>query len=91
MAGTSHIEHQGARIELQAGDLTLIDASAPLDMHFHQRSRQLSLILPRARVESGTRGTGVACAKRIEAQTPLANMARLMMLKRGVPGTHERP
>lgn len=83
LAGTSHIEHQGARIELQAGDLTLIDASSPLDMHFHQRSRQLSLILPRAQVESGTRGTGVACAKRIEAQTPLASMARLMMLETG--------
>lgn len=83
LAGTSRIEHQQASIELQAGDLTLIDASTPLDMHFHQRSRQLSLILPRAQVQAGTRGIGVACAKRIEAQTPLASMARQMMLEAG--------
>ncbi|MBA6115147.1 transcriptional regulator FeaR [Pseudomonas putida] len=83
LAGTSRIEHQEARIELQAGDLTLIDASAPLDMHFHQRSRQLSLILPRAQVQSGTRGVGVACARRIEAGTPLASMARQLMLEAG--------
>ncbi len=83
MAGTSHIEHQDARIELRPGDLTLIDASAPLDMHFHQRSRQLSLILPRPQVQSGTRGVSVACAKRIEAQTPFAIMARQMMLEAG--------
>ena len=83
MAGTSRIEHQDACIELQAGDLTLIDASTPLDMHFHQRSRQLSLILPRSQVQSGTRGVGVACARRIEATTPLASIARLMMLEAG--------
>ncbi|MFZ5933712.1 transcriptional regulator FeaR [Pseudomonas sp. HS6-2] len=83
MAGTSRIEHQDACIELQAGDLTLIDASTPLDMHFHQRSRQLSLILPRSQVQSGTRGVGVACARRIEATTPLASIARQMMLEAG--------
>lgn len=83
LAGTSRIEHQQACIELQAGDLTLIDASAPLDMHFHERSRQLSLILPRAQVQSGTRGVGVTCAKRIEAKMPLASMARQMMLEAG--------
>lgn len=83
MAGTSRIEHQQTCIELQAGDLTLIDASAPLDMYFHQRSRQLSLILPRAQVASGTRGMNVACAKRIEACTPLASMARQLMVEAG--------
>jgi len=81
MAGTSLIEHQDARIELQPGDLTLIDAARPLNMHFHEQSRQLSMILPRALVESGTRGAAVECAKRICAQTPLAVIARQMMLE----------
>ena len=80
MAGTSHIEHQDARIELRPGDLTLIDASAPLDMHFHQRSRQLSLILPRQVVERGSHFNAVNCATRIGASSPLAAMANKLVL-----------
>jgi len=81
MSGTALIEHQDMRIELQPGDLTLIDAARPLDMHFHAQARQLSMILPRAQVESGTRGAAVECAKRLCAQTPLALVARQMMLE----------
>ncbi|MDZ3991443.1 transcriptional regulator FeaR [Pseudomonas sp. Teo4] len=79
MAGSSRIDHQGARLEMQAGDLTLIDASKPLDMHFHQRSRQLSMILPRSQVHSGTRGMSVACARHIRAHSPLAMIGGQMM------------
>ncbi|MDF0733110.1 transcriptional regulator FeaR [Pseudomonas entomophila] len=80
LSGTSRIEHQDARLELQPGDLTLIDACRPLDMHFHGQSRQLSMILPRQLVDSGTRGIAVECAQRICAQSPLAQLAGRMML-----------
>lgn len=83
IAGTSRIEHQDARIELLPGDLTIIDASKPLDMHFHQQSRQLSMILPRVQVQSSTRGIAVQCGRRLCAQTPLARLAGQMMLETG--------
>jgi AraC family transcriptional activator of tynA and feaB len=79
LQGTSQIEQGEHRLELKPGDLTLVDASLPLDMNFHDRSRQISMILPRNSVEKNAPGSMIECATRICAQTPLAKLANQLM------------
>lgn len=80
LRGSAGMEQDDARALLQPGDLALLDTRRPFKVAMGEGSRELSLILPRALVERGP-GTGrVACAQCIPASSPLAGLARRLML-----------
>jgi AraC family transcriptional activator of tynA and feaB len=80
MRGSAGVEQDDGSGLLQAGDLALMDSNRPFKVSMGDGSRQLSLILPRAVVERGLSTGRIACARRIPASTPLAGLARGLML-----------
>ncbi len=52
-------------MELEAGDITLIDASRPCSIFWQHTSKQASLLLPRQLVESQLHGGDISIATRL--------------------------
>ncbi|MNZ27605.1 Transcriptional activator FeaR [compost metagenome] len=76
--GRSRLEQGDNRVELAAGDITLIDASLPSDMTYLEDARQVSLIVPR-QVFERARITTVNCAMRIPGSAPIAVLANSLV------------
>ncbi|MCY1284308.1 Transcriptional activator FeaR [compost metagenome] len=72
--GRSRLEQGDNRVELAAGDITLIDASQPSSMTYLEDARQVSLIVPR-QVFERARLNSVSCATRIPGSAPIALLA----------------
>lgn len=81
LEGRSRLEQDGNRVQLARGDITLVDANRPCDMTYEEDSRQLSLILPRQVLERGLRFSGIDCARRIPASSPVAVLANTLILE----------
>ncbi|MFC5695206.1 transcriptional regulator FeaR [Pseudomonas sp. GCM10022186] len=79
--GHAGMEQAGNSIEMSPGDITLIDSTQPSEFVYRENSRQLSLILPRHVVEQGLRFSGVRCAQRIPASSPVAMLANRLILE----------
>ena len=47
LEGQATLEQDDKQIVIDAGDITLIDASRPCSIYWHDKSRQISLLLPR--------------------------------------------
>src|SRR5690606_33062336 len=47
LEGSAEIEQDDRRAILKTGDITLLDASRPCSISWHDKSRQISLLLPR--------------------------------------------
>ena len=58
LEGSAGIEQDDQRAMLKAGDITLIDASRPCSIYWQERSRQISLLLPRQIFEQHARFSG---------------------------------
>jgi AraC family transcriptional activator of tynA and feaB len=80
LAGEAVMEQQGSCITLMPGDITLIDSTRPSNFVYRNNARQLSLILPRERVEQQLRFTTVKPAQRIPASAPMAGLAKRLIL-----------
>jgi AraC family transcriptional activator of tynA and feaB len=80
LAGEAVMEQQGRCITLLPGDITLIDSTCPSRFVYRNSARQLSLILPRDRVEQQLRYTRVTPAQRIPASAPMAGLAQRLIL-----------
>ncbi|SDU97304.1 transcriptional regulator FeaR [Pseudomonas sihuiensis] len=81
LAGRAGMEQAGNCVEMQPGDITLIDSSVPNNFLYEDSSRQISLILPRHLLEQSRRFTEVHCAQRIPASAPMAAMANRLILE----------
>lgn len=79
--GHAVMQQGGNSIEMAPGDITLIDSTQPSDFVYRENSRQLSLILPRHVVEQVLRFSGVRCAQRIPASSPVAVLANRLILE----------
>lgn len=80
LAGEAVMEQQGSCITLLPGDITLIDSTRPSNFVYRNNARQLSLILPRERVEQQLRYSAVKPAQRIPASAPMAGLAQRLIL-----------
>lgn len=78
--GQAVMEQQGSCITLMPGDITLIDSTKPSSFVYSDNARQLSLILPRERVEQHLRYTTVKPAQRIPASMPMAGLAKRLIV-----------
>lgn len=79
--GHAGMEQGGNSIEMGPGDITLIDSTQPSDFVYRENSCQLSLILPRHMVEQRLHFSGVRCAQRIPASSPVAMLANRLILE----------
>lgn len=76
LSGQALMEQAGHGALLQPGDMTLIDASRPSNFVFSDRSRQISLLLPRSRLEQGGSPN---CARRFPAEMGVVRFAQRLM------------
>ncbi|KAB0494087.1 transcriptional regulator FeaR [Pseudomonas vancouverensis] len=80
LAGEAVMEQQGRCITLLPGDITLIDSTCPSNFVYRNNARQLSLILPREKVEQQSRYAPVEPAQRIPAAASMAGLAKHLIL-----------
>lgn len=81
LEGSAGMAQGDNRVNLLAGDITLIDAARPSDFTYSDNSRQLSLILPHQRVEQNLRFNTVKCGQRIPATSPIALLSHRLILE----------
>ncbi|MGX9221960.1 transcriptional regulator FeaR (plasmid) [Massilia varians] len=81
LGGRSDIVQGDRTISLETGDIVLIDAGQPVSIGFEGHARQISLILPRAIVERNLRSANLQLGNRIKASTPVAGLARGLVLE----------
>ena len=78
LRGSSCVEQLDQRASLEPGDFALLDGGRPFSVDVSDQSRQISLILPSAMLDSGRQR--VACARRVEAGSVLGKWARELIL-----------
>lgn len=79
LAGQADIEQDDRQVELQTGDMTLIDASRPCSILWQQTSRQVSLLLPRQLLENQLRGSGISVATRLDKSLPMVQLSQRLL------------
>ena len=78
----SALMQQGDRsVTLTPGDIILIDSTRPSTFIYGDRSRQLSLVLPRRYVEEGVGYTAALGGRHISARSPLAVLVSRLVLE----------
>lgn len=75
LEGSAGIEQDDRRAMLKAGDITLIDASRPCSIYWQERSRQISLLLPRQLIEQHARFQEVRCALPLSRTLPTVQLS----------------
>lgn len=75
LEGSAIVEQNDRQSVLEAGDITLIDASRPCSIYWPERSRQISLLLPRQIVEQQCRFQAIRCAHRLSRQLPTVQLS----------------
>ena len=75
LEGSAGIEQDDQRAMLKAGDITLIDASRPCSIYWQERSRQISLLLPRQIIEQHARFQEVRCALPLSRSLPTVQLS----------------
>jgi len=86
LEGEAGLEQDDRQIVLNAGDITLIDASRPCSIYWPEKSRQISLLLPRQILEQHFRFQEVSCAQKLSHSLPTVQ-AQLP----SAAGQHEQP
>ncbi|VEC77849.1 Transcriptional activator feaR [Raoultella ornithinolytica] len=72
-------EQDDRQVVLDAGDITLIDASRPCSIFWQQTSRQASLLLPRQLLEQQLRGSEISIATRLEKSLPMVQLSQRLL------------
>ena len=75
LEGSAGIEQDDQRAMLKAGDITLIDASRPCSIYWPEKSRQISLLLPRQILEQHFRFQEVSCAQKLSHSLPTVQLS----------------
>ncbi len=87
LSGQAAIEQDERQVLLEAGDITLIDASRPCSIFWRHTSQQASLLLPRQLLESQLRGSGISIATRLNKSLPMVQLSqRLLQESMSSPG-----
>ncbi|WP_276853300.1 transcriptional regulator FeaR [Enterobacter oligotrophicus] len=90
LEGSAEIEQDDRRAILKTGDITLLDASRPCSISWHDKSRQISLLLPRQIVEQQYRFQEVHCALPLPRTLPTVQLShRLLQESMGNPDLSE--
>ncbi|MEG4679003.1 transcriptional regulator FeaR [Enterobacter cloacae] len=79
--GSAEIEQDDRRSILNAGDITLIDASRPCSINWQQKSRQISLLVPRQIIEQQCRFQEVSCALTLSRSLPTVQLSHRLLLE----------
>ncbi|MEH0885325.1 transcriptional regulator FeaR [Enterobacter sp. UNJFSC 003] len=89
--GSAEIEQDDRRAILKAGDITLLDASRPCSINWQDKSRQISLLLPRQIIEQQYRFQEVSCALALSRSLPTVQLShRLLQESMGNADLSER-
>lgn len=75
LEGQATLEQDDKQIVIDAGDITLIDASRPCSIYWHDKSRQISLLLPRQILEQQCRFQEVSCAHKLSRTLPTVQLS----------------
>lgn len=81
LGGRTVVEQDEHQIVIGAGDITLIDASRPSTLYWQERSRQVSLLLPRHLLESQVRFAEVASAACLSHTQPIVQLSHRLLLE----------
>lgn len=88
--GSAEIEQDGRRSRLKTGDITLLDASRPCSIYWQDKSRQISLLVPRQIIEQQCRFQEVSCALTLSRSLPTVQLShRLLQESMGNTGLSE--
>ncbi|EPT0359019.1 transcriptional regulator FeaR [Enterobacter cloacae subsp. cloacae] len=79
--GSAEIEQDDRCSILNAGDITLIDASRPCSINWQQKSRQISLLVPRQIIEQQCRFQEVSCALTLSRSLPTVQLSHRLLLE----------
>lgn len=77
--GRAVVEQNNRQTELMAGDITLVDASRPCAFSWFERSRQISLLLPRTLLEQQFRMGEALCGQRLEKRLPTVQLSHRLL------------
>jgi transcriptional regulator, AraC family len=79
LAGSADVEQDDRRSRLSAGDITLLDASRPCSIAWQQKSRQISLLVPRQIVEQQCRFQEIRCALPLSRTLPTVQLSHRLL------------
>ncbi|MGR7678851.1 transcriptional regulator FeaR [Klebsiella aerogenes] len=79
LEGQAAIEQDERQVALEAGDITLIDASRPCSIFWQHRSKQASLLLPRQLMESQLHGGDISIATRLNKTLPMVQLSQRLL------------
>lgn len=66
---------------LKTGDITLLDASRPCSIARHEKSRQISLLVPRQIIEQQCRFQEVSCALTLSRTLPTVQLSHHLLME----------
>ena len=75
ISGSAVMDHCGKQSVLSAGDLVLLDSSLPSDFYFSGMSEQISLLIPRHKMESKLKKSTPMLNQKISATTRIGSVA----------------
>ena len=81
LEGSAQIEQDDRRAVLNAGDITLLDAARPCSINWQQKSRQISLLVPRQIIEQQCRFQEVSCALALSRSLPTVQLSHRLLLE----------
>lgn len=79
LEGNAVMEQNDRQTLIEAGDITLIDASRPCSFFWQEKSRQISLLLPRQILEQHFRFQEVSCAARLSRNLPMVQLSHRLL------------
>ena len=79
LEGGAKIEQDERRSILNTGDITLIDASRPCSISWQDKSRQISLLVPRQIIEQQCRFQEVSCALTLSRSLPTVQLSHRLL------------
>lgn len=81
LKGSAQIEQDDRRAVLNTGDITLLDAARPCSINWQQKSRQISLLVPRQIIEQQCRFQEVSCALALSRSLPTVQLSHRLLLE----------
>lgn len=78
IAGTAIMDHIGIQSKIEPGDLILLDSSRPSDFYFSGMSEQISLIIPRHKLETNLQNCKLMLNQKISATSRIGAVAGMI-------------
>lgn len=66
---------------LRTGDITLLDASRPCSINWQEKSRQISLLVPRQIIEQQCRFHEISCALALSRSLPTVQLSHRLLME----------